>query len=48
LTFLEKNVNKGKEIFYNEGGEMLKQVAQNSGRFPTPGNIEGEALSKLF
>ena len=31
------------EIFYNESGETLRQVAQRGGRCPTPGNIQGQA-----
>ena len=27
------------EIFYNEGGETLEQIAQRGGRCPIPGNI---------
>ena len=30
------------EIFYDEGGETLKQVVQRGGRCPIPGNIQGE------
>ena len=30
------------EIFYNEGGETLEQVAQRGGRGPIPGNIQGQ------
>ncbi|KAK4822058.1 hypothetical protein QYF61_008867, partial [Mycteria americana] len=30
------------EIFYNEGGEALAQVAQRGGRCPIPGNIQGQ------
>ncbi|KAK4818784.1 LOW QUALITY PROTEIN: hypothetical protein QYF61_019130 [Mycteria americana] len=30
------------EIFHNEGGEMLEQVAQRGGRCPMPGNIQGQ------
>jgi len=29
------------EIFYNEGGETLEQIAQRGGRCPIPGNIQG-------
>ena len=30
------------EILYNEGGETLEQVAQRDGRYPIPGNIQGQ------
>jgi len=30
-------------IFYLEGGETLAQVPQRSGRYPIPGNIQGQA-----
>ncbi|KAK4829983.1 hypothetical protein QYF61_008114 [Mycteria americana] len=30
------------EIFHNEGGETLVQVAQRGGRCPIPGNIQGQ------
>jgi len=30
------------EVFYNEGGETLSQVAQRGGRCPIPGNIQGQ------
>jgi len=33
------------EIFYNEGGETIEQVAQRDGRCPIPGNIQGQAGS---
>ena len=38
------------EIFYNEGGETLAQVAQRGGGCSTPGNIQdlvGRSLSNL-
>ena len=31
------------EVFYNEGGEALGQVAQRGGRYLVPGDIQGEA-----
>ena len=31
------------EIFYNESGETLEQVAQRGGRCPIPGNIQDQA-----
>lgn len=31
-----------KKMFFNEGGETLKQVAQRHGRRPIPGNILGQ------
>ena len=31
-----------KEIFYNEGGETLEQVAQRGCTRPIPGNIQGQ------
>jgi len=31
-----------KIFFYDEGGETLAQVAQRGGRFPIPGNIQGQ------
>jgi len=34
------------EIFSNDGGETLAQVAQRGGRCSIPGNLEG--LGKLF
>jgi len=30
------------EIFYNEDGETLEQIAQTGGRCPIPGNIQGQ------
>ena len=30
------------EMFYDEGGETLAQVAQRGGRCPIPGNIQGQ------
>jgi len=30
------------DIFYNEGGETLKQVAQRGGQCPIPGNVQGQ------
>ena len=30
------------EIFYNEGGETLAQVAQRGSGGPIPGNIQGQ------
>ena len=30
------------EIFYHEGGETLAQVTQRGGRWPIPGNIQGQ------
>ena len=30
------------ELFYDEGGEALAQVAQRGCRYPIPGNIQGE------
>jgi len=29
-----------KDIFYNEGGEALEQIAQRGGRCPIAGNIQ--------
>jgi len=31
-----------KNFFYHEGGEALAQVAQRGGRYPIPGNIQGQ------
>lgn len=31
-----------KEIFYNEAGEMLEQVAKRGGRCPIPGSFQGQ------
>lgn len=31
-----------KMFFYTEGYEILEKVAQRGGRFPTPGNIQGQ------
>lgn len=33
------------EIFYNEGGEALPQVAQSGGKCPIPGTIQGQVGS---
>ena len=30
------------DIFYNDGGETLEQVAQRCCRCPIPGNIQGQ------
>ena len=30
------------DIFYNEGGKTLEEVAQRGGRCPIPGNIQGQ------
>jgi len=30
------------EIFYNEGGDTLAQVAQRGDRCPIPGNVQGQ------
>ena len=31
------------EAFYNKGGKALQQVAQSDGRFPVPGESQGQA-----
>ena len=31
------------EIFYDNGGEALEQIAQRSGGCPVPGDIQGQA-----
>jgi len=30
------------EIFFNEGGETLKWVAQKGGQWPLPGSVQGQ------
>ena len=30
------------EVFYKESGETLEHVAQKGGRWPIPGNIQGQ------
>lgn len=32
------------EVFYNKGGETLKQVAQRAGRCPITGSIQSQVL----
>ncbi|KAK4830639.1 hypothetical protein QYF61_012482 [Mycteria americana] len=35
-------LDKRKKFFYNGDGETLEQVGQRDGRFPIPGNIQGQ------
>jgi len=41
-SFKLKEGGYKEEMFYNEGGETLAQVAQRGGRCPIPGNIQGQ------
>ena len=35
-------MDRRKNFFYSEGGEMLERVAQRGGRCLIPGNIQGQ------